>query len=146
MCNRCRYDCYDYDHNPAILAVTSYRYAKAMVALPASCLLGFSHADHLETRGNSAAATAIYDGLLEKVAESNVSLVYIQYLKFLRRTVSVSVCARACVRACVVGWLGGWVCVGVIVCVSLQPPLPPPFLVLSWTSVLSCTLILLLIC
>ena len=60
-------------------------YKAAVLALPKSLLVNFAYADHVESRGEAGEAKGVYEALIECAEDHNVTLVYIQYMRYLRR-------------------------------------------------------------
>eukprot|EP00038_Savillea_parva_P013449 m.8376 g.8376 ORF g.8376 m.8376 type:complete len:714 (+) comp2529_c0_seq1:271-2412(+) len=66
-------------------------YKEACKFLPQSTILGLAHADHLESQGKPTEAQAVYEQMLKRIQVgqdndgSNLTLVYIQYMRSMRR-------------------------------------------------------------
>eukprot|EP00123_Amoebidium_parasiticum_P011934 comp20998_c0_seq1/m.28158 comp20998_c0_seq1/g.28158 ORF comp20998_c0_seq1/g.28158 comp20998_c0_seq1/m.28158 type:complete len:745 (-) comp20998_c0_seq1:702-2936(-) len=65
-------------------------YERGCTVLPNNMLLHFAHADYEEGRKNNAKAAAIYDKLLENKNIDDLTLVYVQYTKFKKRTTGIA--------------------------------------------------------
>ena len=70
-----------------------------MAAVPSSLLVAFSYADYEETRKDLAKANKVYERVLACDEIQDRTLVYVQYMKFKRRTEGLSEARKVCVCA-----------------------------------------------
>eukprot|EP01134_Creolimax_fragrantissima_P002889 CFRG2889T1 len=87
-------------HGPEVSAPgATIEFEKASSALPTSQLLAFSFADYEESKKNLTKATAVYERILSYNDLADPTLVYIQYMKYKRRSESTEAARKIFKRA-----------------------------------------------